>query len=83
MEPYVAEQLARDMLAADPSLQGKLDAAIAADPELARSPDRRLDWFYERSPLWDEQVNLLPIYRAAKPVATVVQAASGAATSAR
>lgn len=69
MEAYVAEQVARDMLAADPSLKAAFDAALAADPELAGSPGRRLDWFYRRSPAWDERVNLLPIYRADKPVA--------------
>jgi Zinc carboxypeptidase len=70
MEPYVTEQVARDMLAADPSLRAAFDAALAADPALASSPGRRLDWFYRRSPSWDERVNLLPIYRTDKPVAT-------------
>jgi len=77
MEPYVAEQVAREMLAADPSLQAKLDAASAADPELAKSPGRRLDWFYQQHPSWDERVNLLPIYR------TQASYAAPAATSAR
>jgi Zinc carboxypeptidase len=63
LEPYIAEQIARDMLAADPSLQASFDAALAADPELAKSPRRRLEWFYKRHPAWDERVNLLPIYR--------------------
>jgi hypothetical protein len=66
MEPYVAEQVAREMLAADPSLQGAFDAALAADPELAKSPGLRLEWFYKRHPSWDERVNLLPIYRTAR-----------------
>jgi hypothetical protein len=57
------------MLAADPSLRAAFDAALAADPALASSPGRRLDWFYRRSPSWDERVNLLPIYRSDKPVA--------------
>ena len=65
MEPYVAEQVARDMLAADPTLRAAFDAALAGDPELARSPARRLDWFYQRHPSWDERVNLVPIYRLA------------------
>ena len=69
MEPYVAEQVARDMLAADPSLRAAFDAALAADPELAGSPGRRLDWFYRRSPAWDERVNLLPVYRTQTPLA--------------
>jgi hypothetical protein len=67
VESYVAEELARALLAADPSLQAAFDAALAADPELARSPARRLDWFYQRSPVWDERVNLLPVYRVATP----------------
>jgi hypothetical protein len=70
MEPYIAEQVAREMLAADPSLQGKLDAALSADPELAKSPARRLEWFYRRHPSWDERMNLLPIYRTAQHYAT-------------
>ena len=63
MEPYVTEQVARDMLAADPALRSAFDAALAADPALASSPGRQLDWFYRRSPAWDERVNLLPVYR--------------------
>jgi hypothetical protein len=63
MDPYVAEQVARDLLAADPSLRAAFDAALAADPELAKSPPRRLEWFQRRHPTWDERVNLLPIYR--------------------
>jgi hypothetical protein len=63
LEAYVAEQAARDMLAADPSLQAAFDAALAADPELAASPAQRLDWFYRRHPAWDERVHLLPVYR--------------------
>jgi len=65
MESYVAEQVARDMLAADPALRAAFDAEVSADPELAKSPRRRLDWFYRRSAAWDERVNLLPIYRTA------------------
>jgi len=66
MEPYVAEQVAREMLAADPSLQATFDAALAADPVLAKSPALRLEWFYKRHPSWDERLNLLPIYRTAQ-----------------
>ena len=43
--------------------RAQFDAAIAADPELAKSPEKRLDWFYRHHPAWDERVNLLPVYR--------------------
>jgi hypothetical protein len=66
MEPYVVEEVARAMLAKDPSLKTQFDAALAADPELAKSPAKRLQWFYKRHPAWDERVSLLPIYRTAK-----------------
>jgi len=65
MEAYVVEEQARAMLAADPTLRAKFERALAADPELAKTPARRLDWFYKQHPAWDERVNLLPVYRAA------------------
>lgn len=64
MEAYVAEQIARDQLAADPALRAQFDAALAADPELANSAAKRLEWFYRLHPSWDERVDLVPIYRA-------------------
>jgi Zinc carboxypeptidase len=66
MEGYVLEQVARDMLAADPGLRAQFDEALAADPEMAKSGRRRLEWFYRRHPAWDERVNLVPVYRTAK-----------------
>jgi len=63
MESYVAEEVARKLLAADPSLRAQFDAAVAADPELAKSSEKRLDWFYARSPAWDERMNLLPVFK--------------------
>jgi hypothetical protein len=62
MEPYVAEQIAREMLAADPSLRGAFDAYVATDPKM--SATQRLEFFYRRHPSWDERVDLLPVYRA-------------------
>jgi hypothetical protein len=68
MESYVAEQVARDLIARDPSLRAAFDAAIAADNELAASPAKRLEWFYRRHGAWDERVDLLPIYRIDVPI---------------
>jgi hypothetical protein len=63
MEAYVLEQAARDMLAADPALRAAFDAALAADPDLAGSARRRLEWFYQRHPARDDRVNLVPVFR--------------------
>jgi hypothetical protein len=68
MEAYVAEEVARDQLARDPALRAQFDAALAADPELAKSPAKRLEWFYRRHPSFDERLNLLPVYRANQAV---------------
>jgi hypothetical protein len=65
MEPYVTEAAARAMIEKDPALRTAFDAAVAADPELAKSSALKLEWFYRRHPAWDDRVNLLPVYRTA------------------
>jgi hypothetical protein len=72
MEDYVAEQAARAMIARDPSLRAQFDAAVAADAELAKNPEKRLEWFYRRHPAWDERTNLLPIYKTDRDFASLV-----------
>jgi hypothetical protein len=65
MEPYVAEQVGQDMLAHDPKVAGAFRKRLAEDREFAASPGARLDFFYRRSPSWDERLNLYPVYRVA------------------
>jgi hypothetical protein len=65
LEPYVAEQVARDILARDPKAAAAFNQKLAADPEFAANPQARLDFFYRLSPLWDERLNLYPVYRIA------------------
>ena len=62
MEAYVAEQVAADMLK-DPAVAAEFQKRLAEDPEFARSPQARLDFFYRRHPSFDERLNLYPIYR--------------------
>jgi hypothetical protein len=60
----VLERVARDMLAADPSLQSEFDGKLGADPAFAASPQRRLAFFYERSPWYATQrVGQYPVVR--------------------
>jgi len=63
MERYVAEQIAREMLAADPALRAEFERAVAADPKFAADPSARLDFFLRRHSSWDVRYNLYPILR--------------------
>jgi hypothetical protein len=63
MEPYVAEQVAEEMLAHDPKVAAAFKKRLAEDPKFAADPDARLDYFYRLSPSWDERLNLYPVYR--------------------
>jgi hypothetical protein len=62
IEAYAIEPLARRMLAANPALARAFDEALR-DPAFAANPDRRLAWFYERSPYYDDRYLLYPIGR--------------------
>jgi hypothetical protein len=66
MEPYVEEQVAEEMLAHDPAVAADFAKRLASDPAFAADPGARLDYFYRRSPAWDERLNLYPVYRTAR-----------------
>jgi len=59
-ESYVMEKMARSMLESDPKLRVEFEAALA-DPLFAASPQKRLDFFYRRSPYWDDRIGLYPV----------------------
>lgn len=63
MEDYVAEDVARQMLAADPALKAEFDRRLAEDAAFAASPQARLEFFYRRHPSWDERFRLYPVLR--------------------
>lgn len=63
MEPYVAEQVGEQMLASDPAVAEEFRRKLDSDPAFAASPRQRLDFFYKRSPSWDERYDLYPVYR--------------------
>jgi Zinc carboxypeptidase len=68
MEPYVAEQVAAGMLAADPALKAEFMAKLKADPRFAASPSDRLEFFLRRHVSWDERYNLYPVMRVDTPL---------------
>jgi len=53
-EAYVLEKLARQDLAKDPALKAEFEHRIQTDPRFAASPEARLEFFYDRSPWYQE-----------------------------
>jgi hypothetical protein len=68
MERYVAEQIAREMLAAEPALRQEFTRALEQDPQLAANASARLDLFLRRHSSWDARFNLYPVYRLRSPL---------------
>ncbi len=63
MEDYVAEDVARAQLAADPQLAETFKHKLESDPEFAKNPAARLQFFARRHASWDERFNLYPVLR--------------------
>jgi murein tripeptide amidase MpaA len=68
MEPYVAEQVAEKILASDAQAAAEFRQKLDTDEAFARDPQARLDFFYRRSPSWDERYDLYPVYRVQQAV---------------
>jgi hypothetical protein len=67
MEDYVAETVAREMLAKDQSLAAAFKKKLADEPEFAKSPQARLNFFYRLHSAWDEEFNKYPVMRVHEP----------------
>ncbi|MGT2513308.1 hypothetical protein ACVOMT_02815 [Sphingomonas panni] len=63
IEGYAIAPLADRMLAGDPKLKAEFDAKLAADPAFAADPTARLQWFYARTPYYDQRYLLYPVGR--------------------
>jgi putative YhbY family RNA-binding protein len=64
VEPYVMEPMASRMLAEDPRMaKAFLDTLAAAGSEFKGNPRARLQWFYRRTPFFDERWRLYPVAR--------------------
>jgi murein tripeptide amidase MpaA len=61
IEGYVVAPMAEKMLAADPKLKAEFEAKLAAEPDFAKDPQARLQWFYARSKFYDDRHLLYPI----------------------
>ncbi|MGB8509235.1 MAG: M14 family metallopeptidase [Pyrinomonadaceae bacterium] len=67
-EDYVVEKLAREMMSKDANLRREFESRVATDPKFASSASQRLQFFYERSPYRDRQMNLYPVGRINVPL---------------
>ena len=63
MEDYVAEEVAREMLAADKALKAAFEQRLKDDAGFAKSPQARLEFFARRHSSWDGRYNLYPVVR--------------------
>jgi hypothetical protein len=63
MEDYVAEDVARDLLKRDPKLAEEFQRKLATEPDFAKDPAARLEFFARRHASWDERFNLYPVLR--------------------
>ncbi len=63
MEPYVAEAVAREQLAADPQLAERFQARLKSDEAFAKSPEARLEFFHRRHASWDARYARYPVLR--------------------
>jgi Zinc carboxypeptidase len=63
MEDYVAEDVAREMLARDPALRERFERRLKEDASFAADPQARLEFFYRLHTAWDENYGLYPVLR--------------------
>jgi hypothetical protein len=66
MEDYVAEDVAREQLEADPALRAEFQKKLDTDAEFNKTPAKRLEFFAKRHSSWDERYNLYPVMRTAQ-----------------
>ncbi|MFZ4707141.1 MAG: M14 family metallopeptidase [Bacteroidales bacterium] len=62
-ESYVMEVEARHLLTADPTLAVEFEKKKKEEPSFAKDPDEILNWFYSKTPYWDQHVNTYPVGR--------------------
>jgi hypothetical protein len=63
MEEYVAEDVAREQMAADPAVAAEFRRRVESDPAFAKNAHARLEFFARRHASWDERFNLYPVLR--------------------
>jgi hypothetical protein len=68
MESYVTEEVARQMLANRPEIAAEFVERLAKDPQFAKDPAARLEFFRRHHPSWDDRLNVYPVTRVARGI---------------
>jgi murein tripeptide amidase MpaA len=63
VEAYIMEPMAERMLAEDPALAEEFRKKLESDAAFRGNPRARLQWFYQRTPFYDERALLYPVAR--------------------
>jgi hypothetical protein len=66
VEGYVMEPMAERMLGEDPVLAREFEDKLKSDDYFRNSPKERLQWFYKRTPFYDDRAGLYPVAREIK-----------------
>ena len=51
------------MMARDPKLKEEFEKKVEGDTAFASSARLRLDWFYQRTPFYDDRLDVYPVGR--------------------
>jgi len=62
-EDYSMEPIAKEMLKKDINLKAEFEKKLAEDEKFRNNPYQRLNFIYERSPYYDSNLNVYPIYK--------------------
>jgi murein tripeptide amidase MpaA len=66
-ESYIMEPMAERMLREDPKLRAEFQARLREDRDFRDDPRARLDFFYRRTPFFDERAMVYPVGRELVP----------------
>ena len=68
VEGYVMEPMAEKMLAEDSALAREFEDRLKSDDQFRNNPQERLQWFYQRTPFYDDRAGLYPVAREMKVI---------------
>ncbi|MHA7130625.1 M14 family metallopeptidase [Algoriphagus namhaensis] len=63
MERYIMEPLIAKMLTEDASLKAEFEAKKTAEPDFAKNPRAIYQWFYAKTPYFDQNWKVIPVGR--------------------